>query len=174
MVDRILPDRMKELLVHFAERSPTIQAELLEEDIPDASGDIHHTPPTTESPDWCICGNCRKMPKPSENKCCGKMPDLCLSQVPGMEIAVLDPQVLRVSMDHRNDLLAEDNLANDSPTADVHRPYRHAAYRQWVLMRHRKLGAGDRRIIPSCCVIRIRGVYPDPDNVYTGFIASRI
>ena len=37
--------------------------------------------------------------------------------------------------------------------------FRKAAYRQFALCRHRKLGRGDRRVMPSCVVLQIRHTY---------------
>ena len=128
--------------------------------------------PPTEQPDWCVCLNCRPMPTQQERKCCGQCHENCKSGAPGFDIIVLDRQVLRVAMAHRNDLLAEDNLRPNAPVEEVNKTYCHAAYRQYILLHHGKLGIGNRRVVPSCCVWKIRDTFPDPNNVYVGWLPS--
>ena len=50
--------------------------------------------------------------------------------------------------------------------------FRKAAYRQFILWEHGYLGKGNRRIIPSCAVKKVREQYPAPDSVYMGFMAE--
>ena len=75
-------------------------------------------------------------------------------------IIVLDELVLEVAARHRDDVLAQ------LPDQDYNRGRRNTAY---ILWRHGYLGAGNRRVVPSCCVWRIRGTYPDPHRQYVGF-----
>ncbi len=124
-----------------------------------------------EQQPWCICGNCPYMPEQRERVCCKRKN--CYSRLPDIDIVVLDPQLLRIAMYNRNDLVADANLALDDAVEVIHRSFRYAAYRQFILMRHGKLEEGDRRVIPACCVARIRQTYPDPNRDYKGFMSSR-
>jgi hypothetical protein len=76
-------------------------------------------------------------------------------------ILVMEEMVVAVAIGLRNDLLGRQEREN--------KEFRHAAYRQFILWRHGRLGAGNRRIIPSCVVAKIRGRWPDPLGQYTGY-----
>ena len=83
-----------------------------------------------------------------------------------MELIVLDRAVLTVAMGMRNDLLCE------KQEDDHNRAFRHKACRQFVMWRSGRLRIGDRRVIPSCVVTRVRNVFPNPRGQYTGFKVS--
>ena len=84
-----------------------------------------------------------------------------------MDLYVLDPGVLGISCLYRAELIAAEIQHSN-------RGRRHDAYRQYVLWRHGRLGAGVRRVIPSCVVWRIRRQYPSHDGIYKGFLPSRL
>ena len=123
--------------------------------------------PDNGTPNWCNCGLCSNMPTQEENKCCcaTKMP--CITIQPLFSQLVLDGNVLEIAMRYREDVLVYENHRNNEN-------FRHAAYRQFVLWQHGRLGKGNRRVIPSCCVLAIRRRYPSPNGFYVGYRPSRL
>ena len=47
--------------------------------------------------------------------------------------------------------------------------FRKAAYRQFILSRYGYLGKGNRRVCPSCVVLKKRQRYPSVTGVYMGY-----
>ena len=50
---------------------------------------------------------------------------------------------------------------------------RRTAYGEFVLQHYGHLGTGNRRVIPSCCVWKIRDKYPDRYHQYRGFVENK-
>ena len=68
-------------------------------------------------------------------------------------MVVLDSAVLAIARNFRNDVYTlPQEEEEEEEEADENKAMRHAAYRQFVLWQFGKLGKGDRRVIPSCCI----------------------
>lgn len=117
-------------------------------------------PPSSPLVDWCTCGQCRPMPQAVENQCCRQRK--CITTTSRFAKVCLDTDVLELSMRNTRDIR---NDREDTST----RAFRKAAYRQFILARHGYLGKGNRRVCPSCVVLKIRERYPSVTGVYMGF-----
>lgn len=111
-------------------------------------------------PPWCVCSNCRPMPQDIENKCCKLK--TCITLSSRFSKVCLDPDVLELCIRNTSDIR---NDREDNST----RAFRKAAYRQFILARHGYLGKGNRRVCPSCVVLKIRQRYPSVTGVYMGY-----
>ena len=116
---------------------------------------------TQPSVPFCVCQNCREMPTDKERVCC-KERRLCRSKTLAFQNICLDSDNLATVIRSLADTYVF------TPTYD-NRAMRHAAYRQYVMWIHGHLGKGNRKVIPSCCVWKIRKHYPAPDGHYTGY-----
>ena len=127
-----------------------------------SDGEPEEPPPPVNNPQWCRCGVCRPMPDEQENLCCKRV--TCLTSYMAFSNICLDRDILEICIKARSDIQAEEfNFSMES--------FRKAAYRQFALWRYGKLGRGNRRVIPSCAVLKIREIYPAPDGRYMGFRA---
>ena len=109
---------------------------------------------------WCVCGQCRPMPHDVENKCC-KLRE-CITTSARFPKLCLDTDVLELCVRNVGDI--RNDREENSP-----RSFRKAAYRQFILARHGHLGKGNRRVCPSCVVLKIRQRYPSLTGLYMGF-----
>ena len=124
-------------------------------------------PPVPGQPTWCVCNKCREMHTELENKCCGQDPVYCISMLPEMDAYILQGGVLRLARRIWNDIRAVDDPVE---VGESNKQFRYAAYRQYVAWQFGALGRGNRVVIPSCCVWKIRDCYPDPHGQYKGFV----
>ncbi|XP_029932331.1 uncharacterized protein LOC115376709 [Myripristis murdjan] len=117
---------------------------------------------------WCVCGNCREMPTELERKCCGQEAALCLSTLPSFSLYCLDAGFLRIHRNYREGVAraggAEGGGAHE-PGED-NRAFRYMAYRTFSLWQHGAAGRR-KRLLPSCCLWRIRDQWPDADDQYS-------
>nr|XP_022341027.1 P2X purinoceptor 7-like [Crassostrea virginica] len=160
---------LRELVMQVCERDPSLILDVVDHTSQEErSRRGYHPLPDGDSPAWCVCGRCRDMPSVEERECCRQTPENCISLQPDFDFIVTDPLVLLVARRYRQDVLAA------GEDQDLNRSNRHAAYRQFILWRHGHLGAGNRRVIPSCCVWKIRDLYPDNFSQYRGFVGGRL
>lgn len=116
---------------------------------------------------WCTCGNCREMPTDRERRCCGQDPIYCIGNLPHFRQYCLDDGFLRIHRQYREDITM---LGHAREPGVDNREFRYAAYRHYIYWQHGSLGSGNRLVIPSCCVWKIRDKFPDPQGQYTGFL----
>ena len=100
------------------------------------------------------------MPQEVENKCC-KLKN-CITLSSRFTKLCLDPDVVELCIKNTGDI-RNDREDNSS------RAFRKAAYRQFILARHGHLGKGNRRVCPSCVVLKIREQWPSVTGVYMGY-----
>ncbi|XP_074606495.1 uncharacterized protein LOC141859558 isoform X2 [Acropora palmata] len=121
--------------------------------------------PTLRVPDWCKCGHCRQMPSEIENVCCTKKD--CITLTLRFDKLCLYPNILELRKSDRSNITYD---RFDKSTQKL----RKAAYRRFILNEYGRLGRGNRKVIPSCVVWKVRSWYPSTTGVYMGFRVNNI
>ncbi|XP_062568754.1 P2X purinoceptor 7-like [Saccostrea cucullata] len=159
-------EQCRDMLVHIASRSASLILDIVDQVHPRPA--IPPQPSLPGVPSWCTCSRCREMPTLMERVSCGRCPEQCTTLLPDFHVLCLDEAVLALARLYREDVLA---LPTDE---DYNRANRHSAYRQYILWSYGKLGSGNRKVIPSCIIWRIRDKYPEASGQYTGFMPARL
>ncbi|XP_071944377.1 P2X purinoceptor 7-like [Antedon mediterranea] len=126
--------------------------------------------------EWCECGNCVEEETWENRYCCQQVEKInnknkegpqhtgCVTTHPWFEPAILNPATLQIAYWQYVSQYQEHVVEGA-----IERRYRYTAYRQFVRWCWGFLGK-DRRIpMPSCVMKKIRDVFPDEANNYTGF-----
>ena len=123
----------------------------------DNDDDPQQGPVNNAVPRWCIYGNCIQMPTPGENKCCQRRE--CITSYELFNNLCIVQHVLELAIRAR---CGAPGLFN----GQFQKSCVQAFFLKWE---HGYLGKGNRRVIPSFSVKKVRQNYPAPDNVYLGF-----
>lgn len=121
--------------------------------------------------DWCTCGFCKRESREIDCICCQEVSALncvfdkdnicCVLGCNEFKTLCLNEVVLKNVLtglhETRGDPI-EPNMSN--------RSLRYAAYRQFIWWVFKNLGKGNRRVIPSCALWKIRKIFPEPDGNY--------
>ncbi|XP_013409819.1 uncharacterized protein LOC106173290 [Lingula anatina] len=171
LMSAVSREELEEIIVEVCDRSAAIGIDV-EHSLKEKSGEVPQDPQPSRSgrPTWCVCGHCREMPSEAERVCCNQQHN-CRSEDPIMTYNILNTFNLAVNRVLRGDYEGGDNDREEGEEDNA--SMRHAAYRAYICWQHHKLTLGDRRVIPACCVWKIRDKFPSPTGQYKGFLPWR-
>ena len=131
--------------------------------------------PRVGNNDWCKCGgNCKIEKRNIDCLCCQEVHALnskfdakndigCITESKDFETLCTNKTVLEnvlVGLHKARGEYLEENTSN--------RSFRYAAYRQFIRWVFKRLGKGNRRVIPSCALWKIEH-FPEPDEEYVEY-----
>ena len=132
--------------------------------------------PRVGNNDWCKCGgNCKTEKRNIDCLCSQEVHALnskfnaenyigCITESKDFETLCTNKTVLEnvlVGLHEARDKYLEENTSN--------RSFRYAAYRQFIRWVFKRLSKGNRRVIPSRALWKIREHFPEPDEEYVEY-----
>jgi hypothetical protein len=129
---------------------------------------------------WCLCSKCSVMQSDHESLCCQESDTIakvrkdfqCITLNPAFQNTILSVDSLNIS---RHQLIRKTTNQRKKRTLTVDEPknnlWRYLAYKQFVswINSWTAIGKGNRIVIPSCVVMKIRECFPDENGAYVGF-----
>ena len=122
--------------------------------------------------EWCKCGECNIEKREIDCLCCQEVDALNSKfdrENMSCVIKSIEFETLCI-----NKLVLENVLTEQHESRGDHMEktwsnwsLRYAAYKQFIWWVFKSLGKGNRRVIPSCALWRIRKLYPEPNREYT-------
>ncbi|XP_040079223.1 P2X purinoceptor 7 [Ixodes scapularis] len=172
----IVADRRFGLQPYVYDPSASSSSEASEGD-----GDMPDTPPRARpsqrvgTANWCSCNSsCRPMETDQESVCCLELQDVrelcsnqgvpCITKHPLFELHCLNRDVLELEY-----IKLQFYCPIDAQDRGPQERYRYTAYRQFTWWVYHILGRGNRKVLPSCVVSRIRQEFPSFNGRYVGF-----
>ena len=101
-VEQLSVEQMRNLIAGMMRRNPSFVFHVLEES---ENSNNNYNSSLDEFPHWCTYHNCREMPTMLENVCCKRTPETCVSKLPEFSLLILEPMVLNMANNYRNDFL---------------------------------------------------------------------
>ena len=128
--------------------------------------------------EWCKCGECNIEKREIDCLCCQEVDALNSKfdrENMSCVIKSIEFETLCI-----NKLVLENVLTGLHESRGDHmektwsnRSLRYAAYKQFIWWVFKSVGKGNRRVIPSCALWRIRKLYPEPNREYTLYSEGR-
>ena len=128
--------------------------------------------------DWCTCRNCKNEKREIDCLCCQEVNAVngifhneqvqCAAMCEEFKTLCLNKVVLKNVLTGLHETKGdpvEDKLLNQS--------LRYAAYKQFIWWEFRKLGKGNRRVIPSWALWKIRELYPEAYGNYVTYLEGK-
>ena len=134
--------------------------------------------------EWCYCHQCVNTQTAREQLCCQTLPEAvnyfddainrynvfepytCICEHPGFQAVCLNDYVLEVAWLTYKQQYGAAAYEHEN----VHKRYRHIAYRQLARFLFGIVGKDNRYVLPACAVEKIRQTFPPPENMeVTGF-----
>ncbi|XP_066922098.1 uncharacterized protein [Clytia hemisphaerica] len=130
--------------------------------------------PRKGNTDWCLCGSCKVMETEVESLCCLDTNEIkddyfegnqCISESIGFESVCLSKHSLKAAITAKKYYKQNNDPNKDqNPQKIPNEAFRYAAYRQFVFWVYDNLQQGERKVIPSCAVWKIRERFEKSTN----------